>query len=414
MCINTSLIVEPHDANPYPLANLGVLSGSSSFSDLHLPAPSTTPMKHQQSFSSLSSGGITPSHTVPTFSFNTFGQIHTPQVSGTNYKSSKYDEPKPHHHHGIFHRHHSPSQTHTTPARQQGLVIDDEEIVLDTDLGKLQGIVANTVPPDFKGRPSGEINPIAPWETSTSPRVHTTVPGGSQSDATWTAPESWGVRPPSQIADELGEFPAEEEVVTSRQTYCLRVFRTDSTFATIPCPANTSVAELLGLLAKKFFVPLGERWVLVLYINNLARVMQSNERPVALQQKGLERLGYVEDMDGGGEMGRDDWSGFWRFVFMRADGLSSIAVCLDGALLTFRRKSSWTNSGMSISMVGTYRQYRCRSIVMPMNSSPSTFLEISLSVSHRTLSIPAHRYKRFDLRIMKRAAFQKASLLLQH
>jgi adenylate cyclase len=240
----------------------------------------------------------------------------------------KYDETR-NHHHGIFHRYHSPSQTHTTPARSQGLVIDDQQIVLDTDLDKLQGIVSNSVLPnklDINGRPSAEINPVAPWEKSTSPRVPTVLPGGAtQNDATWTAPESWGVRPPSQITDELGEFPI-EEVVTSKQTYCLRVFRMDSTFATIPCPANTSVLELLGMLAKKFFVPIGERWVLVLYVNNLARVMQSNERPVALQQKSLERLGYIEDMDGGGEMGRDDWSGFWRYVFMRADGLSSVAV----------------------------------------------------------------------------------------
>lgn len=213
------------------------------------------------------------------------------------------------------------------------MVIGDEEIILDTDLGKLQGIVSNKVPQsvlDANGKSSvGDINPVAPWESSSSPRVSAIVPGGGpQNDATWTAPESWGVRPHQAIAEELGEFPAEDTVVTSRQTYCLRVFRTDSTFATIPCPAHTSVAELLGMLAKKFFVPVGERWMLVHYQNNLARVMQPNERPVVLQQKGLERIGYVEEMDGGGEMGRDDWSGFWRFVFMRADGLSSFAVMM--------------------------------------------------------------------------------------
>lgn len=306
-----------------------MLSGSNSFSDLHLPNASTSSIKHQQSFSSLSSGGGTPNQIMPNFSYPTSHQQTTFPNSN---KPNKSEESKAHHHHphhGLFHRHHSPSQIHTAPGK--GLVIDDEEIVLDTDLGKLQGIVSNKVPQsvlDATGKVSvGEVNPVAPWESSSSPRVSSIVPGGGlQNDATWTAPESWGVRPHHAITEELGEFPAEETVVTSRQTYCLRVFRTDSTFATIPCPAHTSVGELLGMLAKKFFVPVGERWVLVHYQNNLARVMQPSERPVVLQQKGLERLGYLEEMDGGGEMGRDDWSGFWRFVFMRADGLSSFAV----------------------------------------------------------------------------------------
>jgi adenylate cyclase len=285
-------------------------------------------MKHQQSFSSLSSGGGTPNQTAPSFPFNAFGQVYTPAGASGASKPTKHEEPKAqhHHHHGLFHRHHSPSQGHTTPGK--GLVIDHEEIILDTDLGKLQGIVSNKVPQsvlDANGKCSiGEINPIAPWETS-SPRTSTVIPSAGPNDATWTAPESWGVRPHNSITEELPEFP-EENVVESRQTYCLRVFRTDSTFATIPCPANTSVLELIALLSKKFFVPVGEQWVLVHYLNNLARVMQPSERPVLVQQKSLERLGYVEDVDGGGEMGRDDWSGFWRFVFMRTDELSNIAV----------------------------------------------------------------------------------------
>ena len=108
--------IEPQESNPYPLANLGVLSGSNSFTDLHLPNnPSSTSMKHQQSFSSLSSGGGTPNQVTPSFSFNTFGQGSTPQArcAGAN-KPSKHEEYKAqqHHnyHHGLFHRHQSPSQ----------------------------------------------------------------------------------------------------------------------------------------------------------------------------------------------------------------------------------------------------------------------------------------------------------------
>jgi hypothetical protein len=299
---------------------------------------------------------------MPNFSF---GQAHTPQTAGTNMnKPSKNDDLKPqHHHHGIFHRHHSPIQGHTTPGK--GLVINDEEIILDTDLGKLQGIVSTKVPQallEANGKNSiAEVNPVAPWETA-SPRASTVLPvGGQQNDAKWTAPESWGVRPHNSITEDLPEFP-EENAVESRQTYCLRVFRTDSTFATISCPANASVLELLGLLAKKFFVPVGERWVLVHYINNHARVMQPSERPISVQQKGLERLGYVEEIDGGGEMGRDDWSGFWRFIFMRADGLSNIAVpTCHRQFLIHRRKSISINSRMLISTRRIFKpsHYRC-------------------------------------------------------
>ena len=242
----------------------------------------------------------------------------------SNYKP-KYEEARQHHH-GLFHRHHSPHQTQTTPSK--GMVVDDEEIILDTDLGKLQGIVSNKVPPSVL-EPNGKVNPVAPWEAAGSPRAASVVPGGgAQNDATWTAPESWGVRPHNALTEELIEFPAEEVPVVSKQTYCLRVFRTDSTFATMSCAATISVSELIGMLAKKFFVPIGERWILVHYHNNLARVMQPSERPALLQQKYMERLGYIESEDGGGEMGRDDWSGYWRFVFMKAHGLSTTAVSL--------------------------------------------------------------------------------------
>jgi adenylate cyclase len=319
------------DTNPYPLANLGILSGSSSFTDLRLPNPSSTTMKHQQSYSSLSSGGGTPIQTVP--SYSTIETMSTPQAPAPG-KSRSHDGSKSsqggHHHHSIFHRHQSPSQSHTQPPRSK--TIDNSEIILDTDLRKLQGIVSNKVPQavyEAQRKRSMEVNPVAPWETS--PRYSSILPSttAQNNDATWTAPESWGVRPHNAITEDLPDFPDEiDGKDLKKQMYCLRVFRTDSTFATMNCAANTSVQELLGMLAKKFFVAVGERWVLVHYHNNLARVMQPTERPVTLQQKSLERLGYVEEADGGGEMGRDDWSGFWRFVFMRVDELSTLTVRL--------------------------------------------------------------------------------------
>jgi hypothetical protein len=309
------LLILDHES-PYPLANLGVLTGSTSFSDLQLPN-----IKHQQSFSSLSSGGGTPNHNVSSLSFT----VDRPSISPV--VKPKQEEPKSYHH-GLFHRHHSPSQSHSTPG--QKAVVDDHEIILDTDLGSMQGIVSKKSTPlvvDNGKLAKGEVNPVAPWEVAGSPRLAALAPmSAPMSDATWTAPESWGVRPHNSITDELGEFPEENVVTAHRQTYCLRVFRTDSTFATVSCPAQISVAELIGMLAKKFFVPGGQQWVLVHYQNNQARIMQPGERPALLQQQYLERLGYDEDEDGGGEMGRDDWSGFWRFVFMRADELSNISV----------------------------------------------------------------------------------------
>ena len=372
-------VVNPHfmaltriagqDSNPYPLANLGILSGSTSFTDLQLPA--STSMKHQQSFSSLSSSGGTPVQIVP--NSHTFGGPYTPPTAPPA-KSRGHEDSKSSqggHHHSIFHRHHSPSQSHIQPGKS--VTINDDEIVLDTDLRQLQGIVSNKVPQSLfeaQGKRSLEINPVAPWETS--PRHSSILPASASqgNDATWTAPESWGVRPHNAIAEDLPDFPEEIDKKPSKLMYCLRVFRTDSTFATMNCATNTSVQELLGMLAKKFFVPVGERWVLVHYHNNLARVLQPTERPITLQQKSLEKLGYVEEVDGGGEMGRDDWSGFWRFVFMRVDELSTMAVC---SLCFYpvnesRRKSISISSRMSISIRKICRQFLFHCIDMPPRS----------------------------------------------
>ena len=185
---------------------------------------------------------------------------------------------------------------------------------LDTDLSRMEGIVSQPRPVSphggiFTGAPIEEEPNKEPSQQST-----TAGPGA------WDAPDSWAVKKVGdEIMGRLGEIdeagipPKAED---HGAPHCVRVFRVDSTFATLSAGVNTTVSEVLQLLGKKSFLQDElNNYQIVMRKHDLRRQLAPGERPIAIQKRLLEQAGY-EEQDLITEIGREDNSYLCRFTFV--------------------------------------------------------------------------------------------------
>lgn len=182
---------------------------------------------------------------------------------------------------------------------------------LDTDLDDMSGIISQPKP----SSPGAAAATIFVGPTSKEGHTSSQDPAAPN----WDAPDSWAVKKHDE--DVLGALPEVDESglpaieQDDGKSYCMRVFRTDSTFATISTSINATVADILQMLAKKSVLQdTIENYHLVLRKHDLSRQLQNGERPVAMQKRMLEQAGY-EKNDRIEEVGREDNSYLCRFTF---------------------------------------------------------------------------------------------------
>lgn len=192
-------------------------------------------------------------------------------------------------------------------------VMNDALWNLDTDLDHMEGIVNLQQPPMTP--PTGDIPQGWPAED-------TIEPVKEQDARDWDAPDSWAVKrvgdenvPRHGELDETGVTPKEED---NSKTYCVRIFRVDSTFATLSATLNTSVAQIIQILGKKTLLQDDlHNYHIVMRKHDTSRQLESNERPLLVQKRLLEQAGYT-DADRLEEVGREDNSYLCRFTFIPA------------------------------------------------------------------------------------------------
>lgn len=147
----------------------------------------------------------------------------------------------------------------------------------------------------------------------------------------WTPPDSWGVREDGDhVVNSLPHIDNEVDVggYDDRGMYFIRVFRIDSTFATLCAPLYATVSHILALLGKKSFLQDDlVNYQIVMRRNDLSRQLEPGERPIAIQKKLLEQVGY-QASDHIEDVGRDDHSYICRFVFLptKHSGYASLDV----------------------------------------------------------------------------------------
>ncbi|KAI5797935.1 hypothetical protein DFH27DRAFT_591462 [Peziza echinospora] len=205
----------------------------------------------------------------------------------------------------------------------------DNLFALDTNLGDLDGIVSSSGP-DLP--PPSAIGPFIKPEEPSKPGVN--QPSVSQpmpAESGWQVPDSWqyvkhGVGEDGDAnsksdsmddENETNDTPGKEAQQQRRPSmqYCIRVFRADSTFATLSCSLGASVSEVLRLLGRKSFLQDDiQNYQLIIKKGDLSRILLSHEKPLQIQKRLLEQAGYTAH-DHLEEIGREDHSYLCRFTF---------------------------------------------------------------------------------------------------
>ncbi|ORY66266.1 adenylate cyclase, ACY [Pseudomassariella vexata] len=191
---------------------------------------------------------------------------------------------------------------------------------LDTDLSDMEGILSHPPP----------LTPMDPGlfkanDFERLPEIDRSRIGGA-----WNAPDSWAVRKNAEEQaahanqmDDSVTLPRPEE---KKAAHCIRVFRADGTFATIQLPLDSTVADVMSHVVKKTYVQDGlENYHIVLKKHDLARVLPAVERPLLIQKRLLQQVGY-EDKDRLEDIGREDNSYLCRFLFLSARDSDFTAV----------------------------------------------------------------------------------------
>ncbi|KAM0254800.1 hypothetical protein ACHAQJ_006399 [Trichoderma viride] len=182
---------------------------------------------------------------------------------------------------------------------------------LDTNLNDMEGILAK--PPPLTPMDTSFVNNIDPDSNDSA----VSAPKGR-----WDAPDSWAVRRGTEDTtiqqpevEELSSPPRPEEKLTP---YFIRIFRSDGTFSTHSMPLDATVAEVISQVIKKTYVVDGlENYHIIMKKHDLIRVLTPGERPLLIQKRLLQQIGY-EEIDKIEDLGREDNGYLCRFMFLSA------------------------------------------------------------------------------------------------
>ena len=197
---------------------------------------------------------------------------------------------------------------------RNGSSASDTLFSLDTNLDDMEGIVDPSALGPQVNAPYGGIYTGAPIEEEPLKEAK------DRPEANWDAPDSWAVK---KVGEDNGiRLPdLDDDGVTETDDddgspHCVRVFRIDSTFATISRSLNTTVSEILISLGKKSFLQDElDNYQIIMRKHDLQRQLAPSERPIAIQKRLLEQAGYQKN-DRIEEIGREDNSYLCRFTFV--------------------------------------------------------------------------------------------------
>lgn len=107
------------------------------------------------------------------------------------------------------------------------------------------------------------------------------------------------------------------------RTYALRIYRADSTFATLSATLGTTVQEIVQILGSKT-VPRDEldNYCIHMRTQEDLRQLESQEQPLLIQKRLLEQAGHT-DYDQFYKIGREDNSHLYRFTFLPTSSLEA-------------------------------------------------------------------------------------------
>ncbi|KAM7224583.1 adenylate cyclase [Rhypophila decipiens] len=240
---------------------------------------------------------------------------------------------------------------------------------LDTNLNDMAGILSRPLP-------------LTPMDADflKHPEPDKALPKPTDKNGSWFAPDSWAVRrgdePSNHVpeADDIGSPPRPEEKLTN---YCIRVFRNDGTFATLQMSLDATVTDLIAQIVKKSYVTDGlDNYHIVLKKHDLTRVLTSIERPLLMQKRLLQQIGY-EDRDRIEDIGREDNSYLCRFLFLSARESDFHASSNDLGLTRVQKLSHIDLSGRNLVTIPVSLYSRAGEIIS-LNLSKNLSLNVPI------------------------------------
>ncbi|KAI9008173.1 hypothetical protein BC832DRAFT_410806 [Gaertneriomyces semiglobifer] len=129
--------------------------------------------------------------------------------------------------------------------------------------------------------------------------------------------------------------------VFDERVSALRLFRKDGTFATISTKESTTTAELIAIMAKKSLISDYSRYNICVIRNGIERILHRNERPLFIQRRLFEQIGYLQG-DKIEQLGREDNSYLCRFMFKEISTGTEIPS-------DFWRSSNFSPSNISLA-----------------------------------------------------------------
>lgn len=280
---------------------------------------------------------------------------------------------------------------------------------LDTDLEDMSGIVTRHAP--LTPMVPGVLNNIT---SSNEVEPLPVVPApGKGPNGVWNAPDSWAVRrtdpdePPQTLEmEDIGSPPQPNEKLAP---YCIRVFRSDGTFATLQMALDASVQDLISQIIKKSYVTESlDNYHIVLRKHDLVRVLNHAERPLYIQKRLLQQVGY-EEGDRIEELGRDDNSYICRFLFLSAKESDFHATTHD---LGFGRMQKFNHIDLSGRNLVTIpiSLYSKASEIISLNLSRNLSLDLPRDFIHSCLNLRDIKYNNNEARKLP-LSFSRANKL---
>lgn len=123
-------------------------------------------------------------------------------------------------------------------------------------------------------------------------------------------PVLYGSRQRSHVANASSDAASHSK---KGPNHIVRIFKEDNTFTTILCPLETTTADLLTIVQRKFFLESTSNYQITVYIGNCVKVLEPFEKPLKIQMGLLMLSGYVEK-DNLKIIGREDLSFICKFV----------------------------------------------------------------------------------------------------
>ncbi|PNH58482.1 hypothetical protein VD0002_g9045 [Verticillium dahliae] len=200
-------------------------------------------------------------------------------------------------------------------------------------------------------------------------------------NGSWNAPDSWAVRRNTEDntdqqpdVDDIGSPPRADEKMAP---YCIRIFKTDNTFSTLSMPLDAAVADVISQIIKKSYAQEGpDNFQITLNKHGLVRVLAPAERPILMQKRLLQQVGY-EDKDRIEDVGREDNSYLCRFMFLSQKDSDFHSLSND---LGLGRMAKYNHVDLSARNL----------VTIPINLYPKAAEIISLNLS-RNLSLDLPR-----------------------